>query len=258
MVQAAGAEWSAAVAELVLTLGGARFPAALRAAAGRLCAMDTMMVTAYVGAARPRTLFHDLDEVQAAVSADFYETGPYLLDPFYLACRSGVEPGVHRLMDLAPEGFFQSPYYETFYRRIRLTDEVGLMVRAQGDSWIVVSLARGLRRARFSLAEVTALKSGYAVLAAAVLKQWGEDASAAAPAVSERLAAFGASVLSPREAEVARLILTGRNTRSIAEALGCAEGTVKAHRRNAYAKLGVGSQGELFALATRFLGQAGG
>lgn len=242
-------------ASLIRTVATADFASVLRSGLNAFCAMDTLVATAYAGAGRPRTLFHDLDEVQSAVTADFYETGPYLLDPFYLAIRNGVAPGVRRLADIAPKGFLSSPYYETFYRRIRLTDEIGLMAREGSERWIILSLARGPRRPAFSEGDVCALTGVFDIVSAAILRHWGAPAAAEPErdVADTRLLAFGAGVLSPRENEVVRLVLAGHATRAVADALGCAEGTVKAHRRNAYSKLGVSSQGELFALATRFL-----
>lgn len=51
-----------------------------------------------------------------------------------------------------------------------------------------------------------------------------------------------------REQAVARLILRGHSTVSIAETLGISQATVKIHRRNLYAKLNISSQSELCSL----------
>ncbi|WP_237155161.1 helix-turn-helix transcriptional regulator [Oryzibacter oryziterrae] len=252
----------AAMAErLIATLLTDAFPAALRSVLQGLCAFDSLIVTTYRASARPRTLFHDLSELQAAVQTSFYESGPYMLDPFYLACRNNVEPGPWRLSDLAPPGFFRSEYYQTFYRRIRLIDEIGLLVHDDGETWIILSLARGGRSPRFSADDIVGLRSVFAVVSAAVRRHWGSGTADAerqpADTLATRLSDFGAGVLSARETEVVQLILNGSSTPAIAKQLGSAEGTVKVHRRHAYAKLGVASQAELFALATRHLAAPG-
>ena len=54
--------------------------------------------------------------------------------------------------------------------------------------------------------------------------------------------------LTTREIEVVRLSLSGFSTRAIAERLTISFETVRAHKRHIYAKLGVSSQSELFAL----------
>lgn len=59
------------------------------------------------------------------------------------------------------------------------------------------------------------------------------------------------ATLTPREREVVELVVTGRLNKQIAQELGIAERTVKLHRAEAMAKLGVGSAAELGRLAER-------
>ena len=61
--------------------------------------------------------------------------------------------------------------------------------------------------------------------------------------------------LSPRQAEVALLILRGHSTPSIALVLGVSAQTVKVFRRQLHARCGVSSQAELFALMLPLLGE---
>lgn len=60
--------------------------------------------------------------------------------------------------------------------------------------------------------------------------------------------------LSPREAEIVRLAVSGATNDEIAERLTIAAGTVKKHLDNVYAKLGVRGRLELFAFAYDMLG----
>jgi DNA-binding CsgD family transcriptional regulator len=75
-------------------------------------------------------------------------------------------------------------------------------------------------------------------------KEGGEDVAAG---LISALAPRGIS-LSPRQAEVALLILRGHSSTSIALRLGVAVQTVKVFRRQLYARCGITSQAELFAL----------
>ena len=61
-------------------------------------------------------------------------------------------------------------------------------------------------------------------------------------------AAFGRHRLTQRESEVVAMVLRGHSSDAIAGALRIAPGTVKIHRKNIYAKLGIGSQAELFCM----------
>jgi DNA-binding CsgD family transcriptional regulator len=64
--------------------------------------------------------------------------------------------------------------------------------------------------------------------------------------VEAALDRFGSTALTPREAEVVRLLLRGHSTKAAAERLGIAAATTALHRKRAYAKLGVRSQAQLF------------
>ena len=66
--------------------------------------------------------------------------------------------------------------------------------------------------------------------------------------VMSAMAHFGASRLSDREAEVARLILQGRSSKVIARMMGNSPETVKVFRRRIHTKLGLASSAELFSL----------
>ncbi len=252
-----------AIAPLLETVGTARFSIALRHVVKAFCPFDSMLVTRYPANLPPVPLYHDLDDIQAATSVQFYATGPYLLDPLYIACKSGRAPGVYRTLDLAPEAFFRSEYYRTFYRKIRTSDEIGLLIREDGAGWIIVSLALSHRKARFTTEDTERLQNLFPIISAAILRNWGErtDSERAddPQLMEDQFETFGADVLSPREAEIVRLILQGHSSPSAADFLGISEGTVKVHRHHAYAKLGISSQAQLFSMATRhFIGQSSG
>ncbi|KIC21131.1 helix-turn-helix transcriptional regulator [Leisingera sp. ANG-Vp] len=254
-------EWVAATAALAEMIGTERFPQALRQILSLGCSFDSMIVSRYEGAMPPESLYQDLDELQAAITVEFYASGPYLLDPLYQACRNGCAPGAYRLMDLAPEAFYRSEYYRAFYRKISISDEIGVLVPDGADSWFIVSLARFARAQRFEEADTKRLNAVFAVISAAIRRQWGQAKEPAGDFQREgwedRMQTFGTGVLSPREREIVQLILQGHSTPSAAAYLGIAEGTVKVHRHHAYSKLGISSQAELFSMATRHLAGPG-
>lgn len=237
-------------------VGTDRFPSALRQVLEQACTFESMLVTAHEGKSAPRSLYHDLNDLQAAVSVEFYSSGPFLLDPFYLACRNNIEPGAYRLLDVAPKSFLRSDYYKTFYRKIRLHDEMAVLLQNGEDNWIIVSLARTRTRLRFGEAARHRVNRLFPLVEAAILRNWGKPATereTELSSASDRLRGFASDLLSPREADIIHLILQGHSTRTISTFLGIAEGTVKVHRHHAYGKLGIHSQSELFSLATNYL-----
>ena len=60
------------------------------------------------------------------------------------------------------------------------------------------------------------------------------------------------AALTPRERQVFELVIRGKQNKQIANALGCTERTVKAHRHNVMEKMQVQSLAELVSLAERF------
>ena len=65
----------------------------------------------------------------------------------------------------------------------------------------------------------------------------------------EQRASQSASLLSPREREIVRMVAGGLRDRAIAEKLGIGEGTVKVHVHNIYEKLDVNGRIELLLYA---------
>jgi FixJ family two-component response regulator len=57
--------------------------------------------------------------------------------------------------------------------------------------------------------------------------------------------------LTPRERQVFELIVRGKQNKQIANALGCTERTIKAHRHRVMEKMQVRSLAELVSLAER-------
>lgn len=69
------------------------------------------------------------------------------------------------------------------------------------------------------------------------------------PEISNRMSERINSEISSRELEVLRLIARGESNREIAARLGIAEGTVKAHLTNIFAKLGAVDRAQAMAIA---------
>jgi DNA-binding NarL/FixJ family response regulator len=61
-----------------------------------------------------------------------------------------------------------------------------------------------------------------------------------------------ATMLTPREIEIVRLVRKGLANREIADTLCVAEGTVKVHLHNIYEKLSVNRRGQLIAFADEY------
>lgn len=249
--------WVEGGAALIQSLDQPAFPPLLTALLRRVCPMEDCVVTAYTKSGPPVVLYYELEPDQVDLSVAQYERGAYRFDPFYHACVGNLVSGVYRLLDLAPDDFRRTAYYREYYHLMRPFDEVGLLVRTDDDTAIMFSLSLKPQALAIRRRQIALLQSAFPLLAAAIDRHWGTAAklrlNQPGKGRKNRLRqgrqqdGFGAAALSSREAEVVDLVLRGHSSQSISARLGIAEATVKIHRKNAYAKLGVASQAELFA-----------
>lgn len=237
-------------------------------ALGRLVAFDFSVMFAYRGDERPIDLYDNFGLERREVFITLYQEGPYLLDPFFQASRDRVSAGLYRIRNLAPDRFYQSEYFRSYYIKTGLSEEIGFVIPLPDDVRAVISLMRAGHRQVFSEKEMTRLRAVEPLVRATAEQHWGDLAKRfphgrAEPeqrtlerALDETFRNFGRSLLSPREREVVGLVLRGHSSDSISKVLGITAGTVKVHRKNIYAKLGIASQSELFAIFLKTLSKA--
>lgn len=215
---------------------------------------------AYRGQSAPVCLFDTFDQEERRGFVTDYQSGPYHLDPFYKASYDMVAPGVYGIRDLAPDHFFLSEYYLSYYRNMGLADEVGFFSATEDGARIVVSLMRDRQGQRFSPSEKSSLQQFFPIVEAFVSNLWessfsnaqGANGSAPDEALNERLELsfqnFGSDTLTRREQQISQLLLRGHSSASIANELAISLGTVKIHRKNIYSKLDISSHSDLFTL----------
>ncbi len=119
-----------------------------------------------------------------------YQAGPYLLDPFYHAARA-PKPGVWRMRELAPDRFFSSEYYRTYYVQTGLAEEVGFFVPVSEQVTVVLSLMRREATGVFSATEFALLKKAEPLVAAFVRHHWAELDRRFDTALAKRAGAAG-------------------------------------------------------------------
>ena len=186
---------------------------------------------------------------------DGFVNGAFLLDPFYRAAIDRGIGGLHRLSDLAPEGFKKTEYYRSYFKFTEIRDEIGYIVHIDNEQFINISLGRLGLNHRFNRTQLSILTDIAPIIESICNLQWSNNENHAAEPISQlpgqldsALKCFGTAYLTDRETQVVQLFLHGHSTKSIAERLGISPETVKLHRKNSYAKLDVSSQAELFYL----------
>ncbi|CAH1667742.1 HTH luxR-type domain-containing protein [Hyphomicrobiales bacterium] len=198
---------------------------------------------------------------------ELYIEGTYLLNPVYNAYLAGLKAGVHRLRDLAPDAYFTSDHYRQFKVQQQTDEELGyrtygwpagmeelvVAVELPKNELAEISFYRRVSLGGFSDADCELLSVIEPLIGAIFRRIWqhcGKDSKPEARWTSfdALLGDFGKGQLSPRECDVAHMILKGHSSESISRNLGISVTTVKTHRQNLYAKLGLSTQQELFSL----------
>ncbi len=242
------------VGEAIGLVGTASFPAALAEICELASGFETAFVCAFFQDHAPVAIYDDLNTAEGNAVLGPYLKWAYLLDPLHDLTRDSEGDCVAMLSDFAPDDFRQSDYFKRFYLATGLKDECGVILRNSDGAAIVLSL--GIRHEASAQAGAAArLRHLLPVLGALVRRHWpGLSPDTAfgigriGGHVERAFALFGASCLSIRESEVARLIAKGHSNKSIARLLGNSPETVKVHRKRIYTKLGVTSQGGFFSL----------
>lgn len=190
-----------------------------------------------------------------------YVGGTYVINPAYNAYLEGLPTGLYRMRDLAPDRW--SAAREPALEIVPEDDEeIGFRTwdwpAGMEELVLAIDLPDGrmgeisfsqTRQIGFSDAAIASLRPFLPLIAAAFRRCWAAIGPELAPSgrKATRLDAFGRELLSGREATILQMVLKGHSSRSIALNLGIALATVKTHRQNAYAKLGIATQQELFA-----------
>ncbi|MGC4023808.1 MAG: LuxR C-terminal-related transcriptional regulator [Mesorhizobium sp.] len=256
-------EWFHALGELLAHVGSHEFPEMFSTTLRRLVPFDYTVSFAYSGSARPVCLHHTFAPKQFDIHVKEYEIGPYLLDPLFKATANGTRSGLYRLADVAPDQFYKSEYYKSYYVQTGPVDEIAFFVSG-GNNWaIVISLMRASSRQIFSTHDVRTLRIVEPLIRRIAEAHWrtderlktsnheDEDKEVLRRTVQEALRVRGMPHLTPRELEVVGLVLEGHSSESIANLLFISSGTVRIHRKNIYAKMRISSQRELFSIFVR-------
>lgn len=189
-----------------------------------------------------------------------YVKGAYLLDPFHQLHVDQAPAGLYHLQNIAPDKFARHEYFATYYQRTTLIDEVAYIASPTPGVTVTVCLGRDATSGRkFSPRDIQNAHLITPVAVALIVQHWATLLSASTIAstiaeidiadrlrdnVSRRLNV----TLSPRQAEVAFLILKGHSSTSIGLTLGISAETVKVFRKQLYKKCQISSQAELFSL----------
>ena len=258
--EAGSSAWLAMLGRGIDAIGDEAFPRTLVYALKSLTDFDYSVVFAYYRSERPLCLFDTFPPEKRTIHVDDYLKGPYLIDPFFKACDRQVDTGLYRLRDIAPDRFYQSEYYRSYYVQTGLSEEICYTFYLPKGVAVVISLMRSGESPRFSAREFRLLTSVVPIVVSLAQRHWQDipdkfDIKTDSSVLYEGRSLIEYTVgtlfgkrVTPRETQVVAQVLEGHSSDSIAKDLGISVGTVRIHRRNVYAKLQISSQQELFSI----------
>lgn len=185
-----------------------------------------------------------------------YIDGPYVLDPVYQMFQRGQIDGAYQMAAYVPDDFYQSEFYQCFFRNTHLVDTIDVLWRVDERSSMAFCLGREEGTPPFGVAELALVRHTLPLLFAtmrrhhqiAVPPKRDETDRLVHRKVETTMANFGSSLLTKREREVVFYLLSGYSSEQTAVRLHTAEGTIRNQRKSIHRKLETGSQAELFSL----------
>lgn len=255
-----------ALARVILALGSEAFCPALHDWLGGISTFDNIAIIAFFQDRGPQVLWTRARDPRVFDRIDSdYVRGAYLLDPFFRLHQTGAEDGLYRLTEIAPDQFQRNEYFKSYYARTTLTDELAFFSTPAPGVSLTICIGRDATTRdtaqKFSARSCAGMRRMAPVVNALARSQWRDLCTGAgapedlASVLRARLSAARGIDLSPRQSEVALLILQGHSSISIGLALGISPQTVKVIRKQLYRKCAISSQGELYYLIAPHLEQ---
>ncbi len=239
------------------------FPSALEDFLGTLCAFDSFLLVTYKKSFRPIILGPDTDTAQQSETLRSYINNYFVLDPLFNAIQNGNTPDVSRLIDIMPDSFESTDYYQNCYQNFGLVDEINLIINLDNDVYCAITIGRTATLGDITRAELKTLNEFYPLINSLVRQFWLAQSSEYVKyersdgPMQQALETFASGVLTQREREITSLILRGHSSKAIADMLNISVGTVKVHRKNIHSRLNTSTQSEIFTLFLTHLNTMG-
>lgn len=224
---------------------------------------DNITILAYFQNQRPVPMMFESRQPKVHENINqVYLAGAYLLDPFHDLHTNNAPPGVYRLSDIAPDKFRRNQYFLDYYGNTTMVDELAFISHPAPGISLHVCLGRdSLSNKRFSSRGLATARRIAPLVTSLATCHWQDLGPDAAVGEGEFAANLITALkrthqisLSPRQAEVAMLVLQGHSSVSTGLKLGVSFQTVKVFRKQLYRKCKISSQAELFTLMLPILG----
>ncbi len=259
-IEPGNAAWISLLSQCIDAIDTEKFAEKLIDTLKSVADFDYSVAFAYYQNEKPICLYQTFSPARRIVFVDDYLKGPYLLDPFFRACSRKVDTGLYRLRDIAPDRFYQSEYYRSYYIQTGLSEEICYTIYLVNGVAVVISLMRAGGNPKFSAREFRLLERVVPIVDSLTQHHWQDlhgqfeakptafETGESHTIIENTVGALFSPRITPRETQVVAQVLEGHSSESIARELGISVGTVRIHRRNVYGKLNISSQQELFSI----------
>lgn len=251
------------LAKAIASLNKNDFPDRLDAWLEICLPYDNITILAYFPNQRPvPMMFKNREPKVHENMRKIYLAGAYLLDPFHDLHVNNAPAGIYRLRDIAPDKFRRNQYFLDYYGNTTMVDEIAFVSNPSPGISMHVCLGRdSSSKKHFNARELAIARRIEPLVTSLTIGHWTDltsDGKAAGDGIAANLIraaklTIGIS-LSPRQAQVAMLVLQGHSSVSIGLKLGISFQTVKVFRKQLYRKCKISSQAELFNLMLPILG----
>ncbi|WP_432473012.1 LuxR C-terminal-related transcriptional regulator [Amphritea sp. HPY] len=247
------AQWQKDLASLIDHIRLPSFPKVLEQFLHNMCHFDTMLMVTFKKSFKP-IILHPTNPAEQSMTLHTYINRAYILDPLFNAIQDGAGQGVSRLIEIAPDSFETTEYYQSCYKDFDLVDEINLVIELDSKITCAISLGRRTSLGTITRAELNRLNEVYPIINSLIRQFWFSQSQEyvqyekSAGAMKQALSSFGSGVLTPREQQISGLILQGHSSKAIANMLDISLGTVKVHRKNIHTRLNTSNQSEIFTL----------
>jgi len=245
------------------------FPSALINAIKTLIYTESMIVCLEKKGLPPTLLASEgVPLLKESLLLDRYFTMIYLIDPFCLAVKNGLAEGFYHITDIAPDGFFDSEYYKSFYVKSDTKEDCYFIIDIDQETKISICIYHNKHDYSYSKQEIALARSAHSLIKELALIVWktsnhtviaeeNSEVKSLSKQVEASFNKFGDGILTAREREVAHLILRGHSSKSAARELSISPGTIQEHRKKIYCKLEISSQAELFSFFIDYISSNG-
>lgn len=233
---------------LIDSLGGSGFNDAVERLLDDAAALDQFIVFAVPDSGEAECL-HAWNRTAPALAADL--AARYVSGGFHrrdTALNTLRRPQAPRLRLVGRGDIFDADYRRQFFDAPGLGGKLSVLGEAPGKT-LYVNFYKSAAEATFSDREVANLCALTGMVGKSILRHRAMTRHARPDAAAVRaILARRCHALTARELDVCARIVTGYTSEAIGLDLGISESSVATYRKRAYAKLGICSQHDLFAL----------